>query len=161
MSLSAFATVCTAGILYPLDWIVGIRLAKEDELEGLDLASSAWTIYHSTRLKNHFVLILAHGESWEVAASRAIGTLVKKILQEQGDSKELPQDTGTFELHYNPKNPNKKGFAVTVLKRKKLQNSEISPDAQSSTQQQSSFNQPNSSNEETNTQLENAYTIRF
>lgn len=34
----AFAAICTAGILYPLDWIIGIRLAKEDELEGLDLA---------------------------------------------------------------------------------------------------------------------------
>jgi ammonia channel protein AmtB len=33
----AFAAACTAGILYPLDWIMGIRLAKEDELEGLDL----------------------------------------------------------------------------------------------------------------------------
>ncbi len=33
----AFAAACTAGILYPLDWIIGIRLAKEDELEGLDL----------------------------------------------------------------------------------------------------------------------------
>ena len=36
--LLGFAAVCTAGILYPLDWIVGIRLAKDDELEGLDLA---------------------------------------------------------------------------------------------------------------------------
>jgi ammonia channel protein AmtB len=35
--LSGFAAACTAGILYPLDWIMGIRLAKEDELEGLDL----------------------------------------------------------------------------------------------------------------------------
>jgi ammonia channel protein AmtB len=34
----AFAAACTAGILYPLDWIIGIRLAKEDELAGLDLA---------------------------------------------------------------------------------------------------------------------------
>jgi len=33
----AFAAVCTAGILFPLDLIMGIRLAKEDELEGLDL----------------------------------------------------------------------------------------------------------------------------
>ena len=32
-----FAAACTAGILYPLDWIMGIRLGKEDELEGLDL----------------------------------------------------------------------------------------------------------------------------
>ncbi|CAF4266562.1 unnamed protein product, partial [Rotaria sordida] len=32
-----FAAACTAGILFPLDWIMGIRLAKEDELDGLDL----------------------------------------------------------------------------------------------------------------------------
>jgi Amt family ammonium transporter len=32
-----FAAACTAGILYPLDWIIGIRLGKEDELEGLDV----------------------------------------------------------------------------------------------------------------------------
>jgi ammonia channel protein AmtB len=31
-----FAAVCTAGILLPLDWIMGIRLAKEDEMRGLD-----------------------------------------------------------------------------------------------------------------------------
>ncbi len=37
MIFSVFAAACTAGILYPLDWIMGIRLAKEDELEGLDL----------------------------------------------------------------------------------------------------------------------------
>ncbi len=35
--LLGFAAACTAGILYPLDCIIGIRLAKEDELEGLDL----------------------------------------------------------------------------------------------------------------------------
>lgn len=34
--LLAFAAVCTAGILLPLDWTIGIRLAKEDELQGLD-----------------------------------------------------------------------------------------------------------------------------
>jgi ammonia channel protein AmtB len=38
-----FAAVCTAGILYPLDWIMGIRLAKEDELEGLDLTGSRYS----------------------------------------------------------------------------------------------------------------------
>jgi len=36
-SVLGFAALCTAGILYPLDWIMGIRLGKEDELEGLDL----------------------------------------------------------------------------------------------------------------------------
>ncbi len=43
--LLAFAAACTAGILYPLDWIMGIRLAKEDELEGLDLTGIIESFY--------------------------------------------------------------------------------------------------------------------
>ena len=39
--LLGFAAVCTAGILYPLDWMIGIRLEKEHELEGLDLAGTS------------------------------------------------------------------------------------------------------------------------
>ncbi len=38
MILLGFAAVCTAGILLPLNWTIGIRLAKEDEIEGLDAA---------------------------------------------------------------------------------------------------------------------------
>jgi ammonia channel protein AmtB len=38
MILLGFAAVCTAGILLPLNWTIGIRLAKEDEMEGLDAA---------------------------------------------------------------------------------------------------------------------------
>ena len=37
MIVVGFAATCTAGILLPLDWIMGIRLAKEDEIEGLDM----------------------------------------------------------------------------------------------------------------------------
>ncbi|CAF1580895.1 unnamed protein product, partial [Adineta steineri] len=92
-----FAALCTAGILYPLDWIIGIRLAKEDELEGLDLT--------------------AHGESWEVAASRAVGDLVKQILEEQGTNKEKIEDNGSFELHYTPSDSNAKSFSVPLSTR--------------------------------------------
>jgi len=42
--LLGFAAVCTAGILYPLDWIIGIRLAKEDELEGLDFTGKKYAL---------------------------------------------------------------------------------------------------------------------
>jgi ammonia channel protein AmtB len=35
-----FAAVCTAGILLPLHWIIGIRLAREDEIIGLDTAGA-------------------------------------------------------------------------------------------------------------------------
>ncbi len=38
MILLGFAAVCTTGILLPLNWTIGIRLAKEDEMEGLDAA---------------------------------------------------------------------------------------------------------------------------
>ncbi len=34
-----FAAACTAGILLPLHWTIGIRLSKEDEIEGLDTSS--------------------------------------------------------------------------------------------------------------------------
>jgi len=45
----AFAAACTAGILYPLDWIMGIRLAKEDELKGLDYAGIIQTFHYKMR----------------------------------------------------------------------------------------------------------------
>ncbi len=38
MILLGFAAACTAGILLPLNWTIGIRLAREDEIEGLDAA---------------------------------------------------------------------------------------------------------------------------
>ena len=34
--VSGFASACTAGILFPLDWIIGIRLSPAEELRGLD-----------------------------------------------------------------------------------------------------------------------------
>jgi ammonia channel protein AmtB len=43
--LLGFAAVCTAGILYPLHWIMGIRLNKEDELQGLDAAGKLNLLY--------------------------------------------------------------------------------------------------------------------
>jgi ammonia channel protein AmtB len=52
--LLGFAAACTAGILYPLDWIMGIRLAKEDELEGLDLTgSSEYLLNHKMKTNNY------------------------------------------------------------------------------------------------------------
>ena len=35
---TGFGAGCTAGILLPLHFIMGIRLAHEDELQGLDAA---------------------------------------------------------------------------------------------------------------------------
>jgi ammonia channel protein AmtB len=44
-----FAAACTAGILYPLDWIMGIRLGKEDEIEGLDLTGIEHSFIHQMK----------------------------------------------------------------------------------------------------------------
>ncbi|CAF3311388.1 unnamed protein product [Rotaria socialis] len=82
-----FSSVCTAGILFPLDLIIGIRLTHEDELAGLDIA--------------------AHGENWKVVATRAAADLVDKMreqreLAEKGGNHQ--EDNGTFELSYKPAN---------------------------------------------------------
>jgi hypothetical protein len=45
---------------------------------------------------------LAHGEGWEIVASRAVSDLVKKVLGEQHHTAEQVQENGTFELHYTP-----------------------------------------------------------
>ena len=38
-----FASACTAGILLPLQWTIGIRLDKEDELLGLDRTGKTYS----------------------------------------------------------------------------------------------------------------------
>jgi hypothetical protein len=62
---------------------------------------------------------LAHGERWEVAASRAVSDLVKNILKEQNKTTEEAQENGTFELHYTPTNTNGKSFKIPLPKRQK------------------------------------------
>jgi ammonia channel protein AmtB len=39
MIFLGYAAVCTAGILLPLHWTIGIRLGREQEIEGLDASS--------------------------------------------------------------------------------------------------------------------------
>jgi ammonia channel protein AmtB len=55
--LLGFAATCTASILYPLDWIMGIRLAKEDELEGLDLTGIILNVYDKMKTEECFRFI--------------------------------------------------------------------------------------------------------
>jgi len=43
--LLGFAAACTAGILLPLHLTIGIRLAKEDEIEGLDIAGKIFDLF--------------------------------------------------------------------------------------------------------------------
>ena len=44
-----FASACTAGILLPLHWTIGIRLAKKDEIEGLDVAGKIFGLFMKIR----------------------------------------------------------------------------------------------------------------
>ncbi|CAF1594799.1 unnamed protein product, partial [Adineta ricciae] len=77
-----FAAACTAGILLPLHWTIGIRLPPSDEIEGLD--------------------VTAHGESWEVAASRAFSRLVKQMLEDHNNNvnSDDVRQNGIFALQY-------------------------------------------------------------
>ncbi|CAF3400658.1 unnamed protein product, partial [Rotaria sp. Silwood2] len=136
-----FAAACTAGILYPLDWIMGIRLAEKDELEGLDIA--------------------AHGESWEITASRAVSDLVKKVLQEQDVTKEEAENTGTFELHYNPKNPNKKALKIPLFKRIRSRHCKLDTDPLNTNPLQHNDTKTKLNDDAINRQPINAHIIRF
>ncbi|CAF3678307.1 unnamed protein product [Rotaria sordida] len=129
LTAAGFAAACTAGILYPLDWIMGIRLAEEDELEGLDLTE--------------------HGENWEIAASRAIGDLVQAILHEQNNGKEEGRHSGTFELRYKPKNSNEKGFKIRLLKQRESRKAQRDSNPANNYQVEQSFNETNIDNTET------------
>lgn len=59
------------------------------------------------------MLVVAHGEKWEVAASRAVSKLVKKILEEQNGN-EQPQENGTFALQYTPSDLTRKTVTVPI-----------------------------------------------
>jgi hypothetical protein len=111
--LLGFAAVCTAGILLPLHLTIGIRLAKEDEIEGLDLTSKISSLFMKIK-KTKLLLVVAHGESWEVAASRAVSKLVKTILEESSYGREEARENGTFELHYTPTDVNEKSITVPL-----------------------------------------------
>jgi hypothetical protein len=63
------------------------------------------------------IIYLAHGESWEVAASRAVHDLVKKVLDEQGMNEEKPEDNGSFELHYTSTNSCHKSITIPLSTR--------------------------------------------
>ncbi|CAF1594815.1 unnamed protein product [Adineta ricciae] len=89
-----FAAACTAGILLPLHWTIGIRLAKEEEIEGLDVS--------------------AHGESWEVAASNAVSNLIASMIEEKLSRTRHLEQHGSFNLQYIPPNAGEKSITVPV-----------------------------------------------
>ncbi len=45
MILLGFGVGCTTLILLPLHFTIGIRLAKEDEIEGLDIAGKIFDLF--------------------------------------------------------------------------------------------------------------------
>ena len=63
---------------------------------------------------NNSQLFVAHGESWEVAASNAVSNIVKKILYEHNNPDESAQQNGTFALQYTPANANEKAITVPI-----------------------------------------------
>ncbi len=60
------------------------------------------------------MLIVAHGESWEVTASRAVSEMIEKILSEHDKGRKQLQENGTFELHYTPTNTDNKTFVIPL-----------------------------------------------
>jgi hypothetical protein len=85
-----------------------------------------------------FPFVLAHGEGWEIVASRAVSDLVKKVLGEQHHTADQVQENGTFELHYTPSDAKMKTYKVP------LPNPQKSPEHQSNSspinnQQQTKF----------------------
>lgn len=71
--------------------------------------------YPSSKSTHLSVLpILAHGESWEIAASHAITNIIEKYLSEYGHNRNNLQENGTFELHYVPANAFKKSFTIPL-----------------------------------------------
>ncbi len=57
---------------------------------------------------------LAHGENWEITASRKVSDLVKKILEEQDHTKQSVEENGTFELHYTPSDAKRKSYKIPL-----------------------------------------------
>ncbi|CAF0848507.1 unnamed protein product [Adineta steineri] len=118
-----FAATCTAGILLPLHLIMGIRLAKEDEVVGLDVA--------------------AHGESWEMVASRAVSSLITKIIEEQAANQGLPpEQIGTFELQYTPVNGKKNLITIPLSTENIRSNQAARNSSEESGERQAYFEKP-------------------
>ena len=65
--------------------------------------------------KDH--ICIAHGESWEVAASRAVHDLVRKVLDERRIHEDKPDDSGSFELHYTSNNTCHKSITIPLTTR--------------------------------------------
>jgi hypothetical protein len=63
---------------------------------------------------NKILLVLAHGESWEIGASRAVADLVKKIIEEQIANQEQSEQGGAVNLHYIPPSSDRKAIVIPL-----------------------------------------------
>ncbi len=60
------------------------------------------------------MIITAHGESWEVAASRAVSALVKKVIEEHNTNNGPFLRRDTVDLRYTPGNPDGKTVIIPL-----------------------------------------------
>jgi hypothetical protein len=63
---------------------------------------------------SRILFVVAHGENWEVAASHAVGDLVKKIIDEQSRIEGQSQEKGTFSLKYKPSNSDRASIIIPL-----------------------------------------------
>jgi hypothetical protein len=81
--------------------------------------------------KNNISIVVAHGESKEVAASRAVSDMIEKILLEHHNDMVRVQSHGTFQLQYTPIDTNQKSYAVPLTT---LYDSQLNMNAESNGQ---------------------------
>jgi len=73
-------------------------------------------IYFVKRKINKILLIVAHGENWEVAAAHTVNDMIKKIMTEEAANKHSER-RGTLDLLYTPANVHGKPIIVPLLNR--------------------------------------------
>ncbi|CAF0836647.1 unnamed protein product [Adineta steineri] len=114
-----FAAACTAGILLPLKWTIGIRLAKEDEIAGLDA--------------------IAHGVGLTEAPSPAVNDVTLQVVDEKNLNQEKPQHKDSFELQSTPTNPNSDVVTVRSASQNVLSKQSSQDHTDENTDQQAYF----------------------
>ena len=70
--------------------------------------------YNSWRTTTLVLLLIAHGESWEVAASHAVSNLIATMIEEKLSRTKHREQQGSFHLQYIPPNADEKPVTVPV-----------------------------------------------
>lgn len=92
---------------------MGIRLPKEDEIEGLDV-TGRFELLIALSVHGDIRLIVAHGERWQVAASNAFNELIRKVVEEHHKAADQLQGKGTLALQYIPADADQQAFSVPI-----------------------------------------------